>query len=320
VEITLNATPVQTKDFSWDITANWATNKNVVNELTGDLQYINLYNGSWGMTVRAILNEEYGQMWGYDIVKENEEIVYYPEGSPNAGEQWYIKYSGKPVVNSQGRYIRSPQQTVIGNVTPDWFGGVNNGFHYKNLNFSFLVDFRWGGDQYSITDWFGSYAGVMEATAAINDNGKNVRDPVADGGGVKVDGVYGKVVDGRVVFTDASGTETSNPVQNESYVGAQTFYETDYWGKPSLSIYDAGFVKLREVIVGYTFNDIPYLRDIGVRNVNLSFVGRNLWLIYSNMPHVDPENGISAGNTSVGMNSTPIPSARTLGFDLKINF
>lgn len=321
VEITLNATPVQTKDFSWDITANWATNQNTIKELTGDLQYINLYSGSWGMTVRAQLGEEYGQMWGYDIVREHEEIIYYPEGSPNAGEEWYVKYSGRPVVNSKGRYIRSPKQTEIGNVTADWFGGVNNGFHYKNLNFSFLVDFRWGGDQYSITDWFGNYAGVMAPTAAINDNGKNVRDPVSEGGGVKVDGVYGKVgSDGHVILTDASGNESSTPVQNTSYVDAQTFYETDYWGKPSLSVFDAGFVKLREVIVGYTFNDIPYLRDIGVNNINLSFVGRNLWLIYSNMPNVDPENGISAGNTSVGMNSTPVPSARTMGFDLKINF
>ena len=321
VELTINATPVMTKDFSWDITANWATNQNIIKELTGDLQYINLYDGSWGMTVRGILNEEYGQMWGYDIVREHEQIVYYPEGSPNAGEEWYIKYSGKPVVNSQGRYIRSPKQTVIGNVTPDWFGGVNNGFHYKNLNFSFLVDFRWGGDQYSITDWFGNYAGVMAPTAAVNDNGKNVRDPVDEGGGVKVDGVYGTTDDnGHLVLTDKDGNPSTTPVQNTSYVDAQTFYETDYWGKPSLSVFDAGFVKLREVILGYTFNDVPYLRDIGVRDVNLSLVGRNLWLIYSNMPNVDPENGLSAGNSSVGMNSTPVPSARTLGFNLKINF
>ncbi|WP_167619777.1 SusC/RagA family TonB-linked outer membrane protein [Maribellus sediminis] len=315
LEITVGATPVQTNDFSWDITANWATNKNTVEELTGDLEYINLYNGSWGMTVRAQLGEAYGQMWGYDIVREHETEVY-----NSKGELAYIKYSGKPVVGTNGRYIRSPKQTEIGNVTPDWYGGVNNAFHYKKFNVSFLVDFRWGGDQYSITDWFGSYSGVMAATAAINDNGMNVRDAVEDGGGVKVDGVYGKLVDGRVVLTDASGNETSTPVANGSYVDAQTFYETDYWGKPSLSVYDAGFVKLREVIVGYTFNNVPLLSDIGVRDVNLSFVGRNLWIIYDNMPHVDPENGISAGNTSVGMNSTPVPSARTLGFDLKINF
>jgi TonB-linked SusC/RagA family outer membrane protein len=315
VELTLNITPVQTKDFSWDITANWATNKNTVKELTGDMKYISLYSGSWGMTVRAPLNGEYGQMWGYDIVREHETEVLDADG-----DVAYIKYSGKPVLNSQGRYIRSPKETEIGNISPDWFGGVNNGFHYKNLNFSFLIDFRKGGDQYSVTDWFGNYSGIMEATAAVNDKGMNVRDAVADGGGVKVDGYYGKLVDGHVVLTDAAGNESASPVQNESYVAAQTFFENDYWGKPSLSIFDASYVKLREVIVGYTFKSIPLLSDFGVRDVNLSLVGRNLWIIHDNMPHVDPENGISAGNTSVGMNSTPVPSARSFGFDLKINF
>lgn len=315
VELVMNVTPIQKKDFSWDITLNWATNTNTVKALTGDMEYLYLYNGSWGMQVHARVGEKYGQMWGYDIIKENETPVY-----NDNGEIDHILYSGRPVVDQDGRYIRSPKKTVLGNISPDWFGGINNGFHYKNFNASFLVDFRWGGDQFSVTDWFGSYSGIMANTAAVNDNGMNVRDAVEDGGGVKVDGVYGKLVDGRVQLTDASGNDSSSPVQNGSYVWAQDFYEGDYWGKPSLSIYDAGYAKLREVIIGYTFNDIPYLRDIGVNDVNLSFVGRNLWIIYDNMPHVDPENGLSAGNSSVGMNSTPTPSARSLGFDLKINF
>ncbi len=316
VEIVFNATPVKTRDFNWDITLNWATNTNTVNELYNDMESLYLYSGSWGMQVHARVGEEYGQMWGYDIVKENEVPVYKEDGTTID----HILYSGRPVVGTDGRYIRSPKKTVLGNISPDWFGGINNGFTYKNLNFSFLIDMRWGGDQFSVTDWFGNYAGVMEVTAAVNDNGKNVRDAVEDGGGVKIDAVYGKLVDGRVQFIDASGNDSSSPVQNGTYVAAQTFYEGDYWGKPSLSIYDASFVKLREVIIGYDFNNISLLEGIGVENVKLSLVGRNLLLLYDNMPHVDPENGISAGNSSVGMNSTPTPTARTFGFDLKINF
>ncbi|MEN8117274.1 MAG: SusC/RagA family TonB-linked outer membrane protein [Bacteroidota bacterium] len=316
VELVMNVVPVQTKDFSWDVTLNWATNKNTVNELTGDMEYLYLYNGSWGMQVHARVGEEYGQMWGYDIVKEHETPVYKEDGTTID----HILYSGRPVVGANGRYIRSPKKTVLGNIAPDWFGGVNNSLHYKNFNLSFLVDFRWGGDQFSVTDWFGNYAGIMEVTAAVNDNGMNVRDAVEDGGGVKVDGVYGKLVDGRLQYTDKDGNDASSSVQNETYVDANLFYEGDYWGKPSLSIYDAGYVKLREVILGYTFKSVPYLNQIGVGDVNLSLVGRNLWLIYDNMPHVDPENGLSAGNSSVGMNSTPTPSARSIGFDLKINF
>ncbi len=158
----------------------------------------------------------------------------------------------------------------------------------------------------------------MAKSAGTNPNGMNVRDDVADGGGVLVeDGVYGKVnSDGTVQLTDASGADVSTAVQNTSYVAGQTFFETDYWGKPGLSVYDASFVKLREIVLGYTFTDIaPWLSAI-----NLSVVGRNLWLIHSNMPHVDPENALSAGNSSVGVNSTPTPTARTIGFNAKFTF
>jgi TonB-linked SusC/RagA family outer membrane protein len=317
VELIMNIVPIQSRDFSWDVTLNWATNTNTVKALTGDMEYLYLYNGSWGMQVHARVGEEYGQMWGYDIIRENETPVYKEDGTTID----YILYSGRPVVDEDGRYIRSPKKTVLGNISPDWYGGVNNSFNYKNFNFSFLVDFRIGGDQFSVTDWFGNYSGIMEITAATNDNGMNVRDAVEDGGGVKVDGVYGRLDDdGRVQFTDAGGNDSGTPVQNESYVWAQDFYEGDYWGKPSLSIFDASYVKLREVIMGYTFKSLPYLNQIGIGDVNLSLVGRNLLLIHSNLPHVDPENGLSAGNSSVGMNSTPTPSARSIGFDLKIHF
>jgi len=199
LELVLNVVPIQTKDFTWDITANWSTNKNTVKELTGDMEYLYLYNGSWGLQVHARVGEEYGQMWGYDILRENSTEILNDDGEVD-----YIQYSGRPVLGSNGRYQRAPKKSVLGNIAPDWFGGINNGFHYKNLNASFMIDFRVGGDQYSVTDWFGNYAGIMEITAATNDNGKNVRDDVADGGGVKIDGVYGKQVDGMIQYTDAN--------------------------------------------------------------------------------------------------------------------
>ncbi len=321
VEIILGATPVQTSNFSWDLTVNWSRNRNMVVELYTDpvtdeemLDYY-LYYGSWGSYVYARVGEPYGQLMGNSIVRENA-TIHYKDADETVVD--YVEYTGRPVMQTNGRYIRTPQRTLLGNVMPDWFGGFSNSFSYKNFNFSFLIDFRKGGVQYSITDWFGNYAGVMEVTAETNANDMNVRDPVADGGGVLVaDGVYGRLnSDGTVQFIDASGTDVTSPVTNTSYAEAQTFYETDYWGKPGLSVFDASFVKLREVVAGYTFRNItPWLS-----NINISLVGRNLWLIHDNMPHVDPENGISAGNSSVGMNSTPIPTARTIGFNLKVAF
>jgi TonB-linked SusC/RagA family outer membrane protein len=318
VELTFGLTPVQFSDFRWDMMVNWSMNKNKVIELTEGMDDLYLYNASWGTRVYARVGEPYGQLMANDIVRENA-VIHYKDEAETIPD--YVEYTGRPVVTTSGRYIQTPQRTLCGNVTPDWFGGVNNAVSYKDFNFSFLVDFRKGGVQYSVTDWFGNYAGVMEVTAATNANGKNVRDPVADGGGVLVDGVYGTVKsDGTPQFTDADGNNVATPVKNTDYVEGIVFYEWDYWGKPGLSVFDAGFVKLREVILGYTFHDISALQKAGISSINFSLVGRNLWLIHSNMPHVDPENAISAGNTSLGMNTTPIPSARTFGFNLKFTF
>ena len=196
---------------------------------------------------------------------------------------------------------------------------MNNSFQYKNLTASFLVDFKKGGVIYSITDWFGLQAGVLAGSAAVNDKGVNMREPVADDGGIKADGVYGYVnSDGDVQLSDADGNDVTSAVENATYVEGQDFIK-DYWGKSELSIFDASFVKLREVTLGYTFTNIPALQRVGIRSLTLSLLGRNLWIIHKNTPDIDPETGMGAGNY-VGMETNTIPSVRSMGFNLKVNF
>ncbi len=316
VELTLQATPVQTNDFSWNVLVNWSTNQNKVIELYGDMKYLYLYNASWNAQVHARPGEEYGIFWGYGIVRENAKKVYYDEAETQLS---HIEYSGRPIVDEDGFYIRTNARTNLGNVYPDWFGGITNALSYKNIDLSFLVDFKKGGVLYSVTDWFGTYAGVLEKTAAINDNGKNVRDPIEEGGGVKVDGVYGKLnADGTVSFTDADGNVVTTPVQNQSYAPAQDFYK-DYWGKNEVSLFDASFVKLREVSLGYSVRNVDFLGKLGIRNMNISLLGRNLLIIHKNTPDIDPESGMGAGNT-VGVESNAIPSTRSYGFNLRLTF
>ena len=172
--------------------------------LFGDMKYLSLYNLSWGGYVYAFPGKDYGTIFGYAIVRENATPVYYDDAKTQLA---YYTYSGRPIVTTAGRYIRSGQRTPLGNVYPDWFGGITNSFTYKKFNLSFLVDFRKGGDIFSVTHMFGTYTGVLEPTAATNANGKNVRDALADGGGVLIpDAVYGKVnTDGTIAFLDADG-------------------------------------------------------------------------------------------------------------------
>jgi TonB-linked SusC/RagA family outer membrane protein len=318
VELQATITPVRKSDFSWDIGFNWSKNQNKVIELYGDMKYLSLYNLSWGGYVYAFPGQDYGTIFGYAIVREFAKPVYYDAAETQLA---YYEYSGRPLVTKAGRYIRSGQRTPLGNIYPDWFGGITNSFSYKNLNLSFLVDFKKGGDIFSVTHMFGEYTGVLENTAATNANGKNVRDALADGGGVLIDGaVYGKVnTDGTIAYLDASGAASTSPVENSTYVAANT-WGYDYYGKTELSVFDGSFAKLREVGLGYTFNKNTFFDKVGIKDLNLSFVGRNLWIISKNIPDVDPEVSQSAGNTSVGAETNAIPSTRSYGFNIKISF
>jgi hypothetical protein len=318
VELQATATPVQTTDFSWDITFNWSKNQNKVVELYKDMKYLNLYDLSWGGYVYAFPGKDYGTIFGYAIVRENATPVYYDDAKTQLA---YYTYSGRPLVTKAGRYIRSGQRTPLGNVYPDWFGGITNSLTYKDFNLSFLVDFKKGGDIFSVTHMFGMYTGVLAPTAVINEKGKNIRDALVDGGGVLIkDAVYGKVnTDGTIAFLDATGAASATPVVNTTYADANT-WGYDYYGKTELSLFDGSFVKLREVSMGYSFKKIDFLNKIGIKDLNLSLVGRNLWIIQKNIPDIDPECSQSAGNTSVGAETNAIPSTRSYGFNIRINF
>jgi hypothetical protein len=283
------------------------------------MKYLSLYSLSWDAFAYAFPGKDYGTIYGYALVRENAKPVYYDDAKTQLA---YYEYSGRPLVNSNGEYIRSGQRTPLGNIYPDWFGGVTNTFNYKKLSLSILVDFKKGGKIFSETHMFSEYTGVLANTAAINANGKNVRDALADGGGVLVsDAVYGKVnaQTGAITFLDATGAASDVPVTNTTYVDANTFYY-DYYKLHELSIFDASYTKLREVSLSYSFDKISFLNKIGIKDLNISAVGRNLWIIHKNIPDVDPEVGNSAGNTSVGAEQNAIPSTRSYGFNIKISF
>ncbi|MFO7619754.1 MAG: SusC/RagA family TonB-linked outer membrane protein, partial [Bacteroidales bacterium] len=115
IELQMMVSPVQTTNFSWDMIVNWSANKNKVVELYEGINYLYLYNASWGAYVYAIPGQEYGTMWGYAIVRENATPVYYDDAETLLSH--YV-YTGRPLVTTTGRYIRSGQRTDLGNVYP----------------------------------------------------------------------------------------------------------------------------------------------------------------------------------------------------------
>lgn len=191
---------------------------------------------------------------------------------------------------------------MIGNPNPDWIGGINNRLSYKNLSLSFLVDVRQGGDLFSLDMYYGLDGGLYPETAGLNDLGNPSRNTLAEGGGVIMPGVTG---DGKLNTIRVSNT--SSGTYGYSYNPAAGF------------IYDASFVKLREAVLTYSFSKVLMAKLNPLKGVDLSLVGRNLWIIHKNMPYSDPEEIVSSGNLQ-GYQGGAYPTTRTLTFNLRVRF
>jgi len=287
VELSLNGTPVRTNDFSWRINVNWTRNRNKVTELfkdeTGN-QATNLSIASFqgGISVNATLDQPYGTIRGTNFV--------YNE-------------NGDKVIGANGRYLQSATSNeVIGNMNPNWTGGISNNFKYKNLNLSFLIDIRKGGSVFSLDQYYGLATGMYEETAGINDLGNESRLPISQGGGIINPGV------------NQQGQPNTVRVTNEE------FGSYGYRRLPSAAfVYDAGFIKLREVVLGYALPQ-SFVSKLGpVKGVDFSLIGRNLWLIHKNLPNADPEDGLSFGNVQ-GYQVGSYPTVKTFAFNLKVRF
>ena len=263
------------------------------------------------LTVTPVRTKDFNWDITVNFAKNNNKVVALAEGVEQfeLGSYWSLKVMAIPgetygtlygydyVRNDAGDVVYDggvPMQgdlKALGNYTPDWIGGIGSSFNYKDLTFSFLIDMKKGGDLYSMTTTWGRYAGILSETLVGREGG-------VVGNGVKVaaDGSY---------------------VPNDVVVDAETFNKAAFSNDIAVSsVFDASFAKLREVKLGYTIGDID---AIGLKDLNVSLIGRNLAILWSKAPHIDPETAFS--NTNVqGLEFGQIPSARSIGFNISCKF
>lgn len=278
VEASLYGTPLRTKNFSWDVNINFTRNRNKVLELYNNSKNLQIGSFQGGVSLNASLGQPYGTLQGAS----------------------YVLMNGKPLVNANGLYATSSiTSTVIGNVNPDWIGGVYNSFKYKNLSLGFLVDVRKGGDVFSLDMYYGQASGILPESVGLNDLGNPKRNTVAQGGGVILPGVT----------SDGKPNQTRVQINsNNSYVLPQSEF-----------VYDAGYIKLRELSLNYSISARALAALKVIKGIDLSLIGRNLWLIHKNLPYADPEENLSAGNIQ-GYQSGAYPTARIVGLNAKLKF
>ncbi|MCT3762301.1 SusC/RagA family TonB-linked outer membrane protein [Elizabethkingia anophelis] len=276
-EVSLNATPIKSRDFSWDMNINWAKNKSEVVDLNGvDNYQLNAYQG--GVSLNASVGQPFGTLVGTDYVYKN----------------------GQRVVGDDGLWVQS-EKKVIGNITPDWTGGLRNTFSYKGLSLSFLIDVQKGGSTFS-TDTSYGYAGGLYADTV----GSEWRDPK----GVVLPGVK------------ADGSPNTTPIGNGS-LNVNNYYSYQpkgYNNAPNSEfVYDTSYVKLREASISYRLPK-SILGNTFLEDVTVSLVGRNLWIIHKNVPYADPEAGVTGGLRSRGNSIGLLPTTRDIGFNVTIKF
>lgn len=286
-EISGHIMPVKTTNFTWDVNVNWSNPNTKVTELAPGIENLQLGSLQGGVSINAPLGQDYGTIWGADF-------VYAP--------------NGEKIVGENGAYLSTnSSDNNLGSFQPKWMGGLRNSFTYKNLSFSFLIDVKQGGKVFSLDQYYGYGTGLYPDSVGLNDLGNPIRNTLANGGGVILPGV---MVDPNNPNNYIPNTIRLDKSQSSQVLGTDP--------PPAAFVYDASFVKLREVAISYKLPD-SVLGSTFLRDLTVGLVGTNLWIIHKNLPYADPEAGLSSGDIQ-GYQSGPMPTTRNIAFTLKANF
>lgn len=282
IEIMLSGTPLQTGDLRWDISVNYAKNINRVVDLIEGVQFIQGDNSRTQTTqIRHVEGGYYGEIWGVKQRMVDGQPVFRPNGSVRGEDATGYQY--------------------LGNSVADGRGGIDNSFTYKGINLSFLIDIQVGGELHSgtndrLTGW-----GLHKQSLAGREGESSV---------VHITGL---------VDVNNNGT-AYEPVDRDLTPDQARQYWTSLGGAASdRFVYDAGFGKLRQVTLGYSLPR-SILSNTPFENVTFSIVARNLAILWKHVDNIDPESVYSSNGNSQGLDYFGMPTTRSVGFDLKVDF
>ena len=281
IEIIAGFSPIISDNFQWHSTLNFSRNRATVEDLPQD---------------EGRLTLAYSRI--YD--SQNQTVFFQVEEGGRIGDLYgtgYLKNeNGDFILTEEGRYIPDNELQKLGNYNPDFMLGFNNQLNYKNWNLGFLLDWRQGGIIVSRTRALGNVGGQLAETAFRPEEG------------IVPQGVVNTGTAAQPLYT----TNTTS-VSAESYY--RQFYDRNH---EENNIYDASFLKLRQMSIGYTFDQLNLFNTNA--SLNLSLIGRNLFAITEN-PHFDPEQLAVQGQGFVsGVEDMSYATTRSIGFKAGFNF
>ncbi|HZE86290.1 MAG TPA: SusC/RagA family TonB-linked outer membrane protein [Puia sp.] len=286
IELNVSGSPVKTRNVSWVSTFNASHNTSKIKALYPGLNSLQLdYNryASVDMYLLANVGEAFGSLVGNGYKRD-------------------LK-TGKILLDANNQPTYSTGHD-FGSVLPRFTGGWLNTITWKNFDLSAAIDFQSGGKFFSWTKMLAVKSGQAAETAAMNDKGKNIRDDLAAGGGVKVTGI-----------SAASGTEVT------AYVNARTYYRNTIGSKVYEQwLFDASYIRMRELRLGYTFSKANIAR-FPFRSLNIALIARNAFMIWQKAPKGINPAELATGSSSLNWLETgQLATARSYGANLTISF
>ncbi|MGB0880566.1 MAG: SusC/RagA family TonB-linked outer membrane protein [Polaribacter sp.] len=278
LEVILAAKPIVSENFNWKSTFNFAKSNSEVVSLAEGIETLIINNGPSGGTIEARPGGRVGDIYGRGFERD-------PQGNI--------------ILENIGGFMRpkiSNEIKKLGNYNPDWTLGVTNNFKYKNFNLNIFLDYRNGGDFYTLTGSQLYRSGSITETLPYR-----TEDFVPNG-----------------VVADGSGGFTQNTQTTTGYDWYRSYFDR---GNIEANTYDATFLKLREISLGVDL--MPYMKNLPFEKINLSIFGRNLatWTKDNFVRHFDPEVLSFNGSSHVpGFEIGQLPGAATYGFNLNVSF
>lgn len=295
IEVILSASPLRTSNFEWNIVANFTRNRNRVVNIAEGLDEFPLeeqfgYSGST-VTMKLKEGDAYGNLYGTSYQR-----YYGPEGAPENLK--YVDYDRPLLIGANGFPVRNTSQLILGNAQPSWLGGIRNTFSYKGFSLSFLIDARWGVDQYDQFHNFLSAFGKLDYSENRDDM-------------VIFDGVL------------ADGSPNTKPVYLGQAIGpdgtdyGQGFYRVYFRTTSENFVKDASFVKLRNISLGYSLPK-TWLERTPFQSASISATVNNI-MLWTPWINFDPESFSSgAGGNATGFSGLTYPSTMSTLFSLNV--
>jgi TonB-linked SusC/RagA family outer membrane protein len=298
LELTLNTSPVNSKNWRWDVNFNWSRNINRVKSLAPGVDKV-LIAGFNNGEIDAVAGQPFGVIYGSAYVRSNPADMNSPllindiKGDPGYG---------LPIVSSQN--------AALARIDPDWTGSVINNLRYKDFSLGIQLDIRHGGHLWNGTRGAMSYFGTSLETSNR-------------GQAVTFKGVAGHLDEnGNVAHFDGTGAEVSKPGGASNIA---TTYSQYYWqnvgssfiGPAEADVEGSGFVRIRQASLGY---QVPAaaLKNMHLKSLSLTVFANNplLWTKYKG---VDPETSLAGPANGQGLDYFNNPGTKSYGIRLGVS-